>query len=157
MKEPLTVCKKECNKEMTLADVTTSTDCNFCDVPYILMEADKLNNYNELVESKETFEAMVDEYKKNIRLFFKPYANDTFNGVINTLDINFKTKHPLYPCEIICGWQEIPLRAITDFCEVFDYYLPNIQINEKDTLVFDYDIGEYEKEYTYEYNFKKKR
>ena len=133
MREPIEFCKKECRKEMTFEDVTTSTECNFCDVPYVLMDLDKLNTYNELIKSKETFETMVKEYKKNIRTFFENYKCPDFNGVINTLEINFKPSSPsLYPCEITAGWQTLPLKSIMDFCDIFDYYLPNIQIEEFD-------------------------
>ena len=35
----LRFCKSNCNREMTVEEVLTDTDkCNFCDVPYIILQ-----------------------------------------------------------------------------------------------------------------------
>ena len=30
-------CKKSCNREVTVNEIINSTECNFCDLPYIYL------------------------------------------------------------------------------------------------------------------------
>lgn len=144
MKEPLRFCKEECNKEVTLEDILNDKDCGFCDVPYALNSISELDNFDELMINKEQYEETINDYKENIRRFFEYYKDDSFNGVVNTFEINFNP-HPLYIVEIILGWQRLPLQAINDFCEVFDYYLPTIDYYTSDD------------DYKFNYTFRKKK
>ena len=43
----LQVCKEECGKNVTKEDILTDTKkCNFCDIPYIILEQEKRRNDN---------------------------------------------------------------------------------------------------------------
>lgn len=49
---------------MTYDKCITDKNCNFCDIPYILMDLKKLDNSKELIQSKKDYNKLINEYKK---------------------------------------------------------------------------------------------
>ena len=39
--EYLEICEEECGKNVTKEEIVNSLDCNFCDVPYIILEIER--------------------------------------------------------------------------------------------------------------------
>ena len=43
------ICKLECNKEVTIHEILNDTEkCNFCDIPYVYLEYEKMEKNNKL-------------------------------------------------------------------------------------------------------------
>lgn len=105
--------------------------------------------YEHLMKAKDTYKSEIDYYKARIRLFFHQYADECFNGVINTCEINLE--HFNNPCIVKLGYQELPRQAIIDFCNEFNFYMPTVDfVEQKD---YEYDVTWILKAY---YTFRKK-
>ena len=124
-------CRRDCGKNMTYEEVINNQECNFCDIPYILMDLKKLDTSTKLINNAKDYNKVLDEYKENIRLFFKNYKGvDGFNGVINTLKVYVNIDSFPAPLSIELGWQDLPVNSIYDFCCIFDYYPPSVIFKE---------------------------
>lgn len=152
MSNLFSICLRDCGKEMTYDKCVTDKNCNFCDIPYILIDLKKLDNSKELIQSSKDYNNIMENYKKNIRTFFKNYqGQDGFNGVINTIKIMVNIDSFPGPLTVELGWQQLPVNSIYDFCSIFDYYPPTVEFKETHDS---YGGGvQYEQYYT----FKKKK